>query len=187
MAKNLWMQRFDPKRNFVARRPFSMLGSRLNAGDPIDKDSLTDRRLRQMYDHRLIITEEAYSLHTGVGKGGRNPSPGDNPTGDPANASPGPSPADGGASEPEQLDLLAEGEVETEVKDETNPEAEVEAEAEVKDEPHPNDSVEIPEGWKSLLADGMKGLAKKLGESVGTKWEAEAVIEKELKRRGQLS
>lgn len=45
---------FDRGRDFIATRGFTLSGRNLNPGDLIDKTALPTRRLRQLYDRRLV-------------------------------------------------------------------------------------------------------------------------------------
>lgn len=45
---------FNRHRDFVLSRPLTIQGASLGIGDPVDKSKLTDRRLRQLYDTRMI-------------------------------------------------------------------------------------------------------------------------------------
>lgn len=45
---------FDPGKNFKARRPFVLSGVSLNYDDPVAKEGIEDRRLKLMYEARLI-------------------------------------------------------------------------------------------------------------------------------------
>jgi hypothetical protein len=45
---------FDPARVFAARKVFRMQGRDYTFDDPIDKDVINMRRLRQLYDQRMI-------------------------------------------------------------------------------------------------------------------------------------
>jgi hypothetical protein len=50
---------FSMDRNFRARREFVLYGKKHQAGDPIARDGLTEQRLRQMFDNRMIEVSEA--------------------------------------------------------------------------------------------------------------------------------
>jgi hypothetical protein len=43
-------QRFDPRRDYVVARPRKVLGTALEVGQPVDRELISDRRLRQMYE-----------------------------------------------------------------------------------------------------------------------------------------
>lgn len=45
---------FSPLYDFVAARVVTINGQNLNPGDPVDKEGLGERRLRQMYESRII-------------------------------------------------------------------------------------------------------------------------------------
>lgn len=45
---------FDRDRNFVMSRPLPVAGQSFGPGDPFDKTLVNTRRLRQMYEQRLI-------------------------------------------------------------------------------------------------------------------------------------
>ena len=45
---------FDPASEFMARRQFVLAGVSLNYDDPIDKSGIEERRLKNMFDARLI-------------------------------------------------------------------------------------------------------------------------------------
>lgn len=59
MAKNLWLERFDASKEFVARRTMGNLAP----GDVIVKKNFTERRLRQLYDSRVIVHADAWESH----------------------------------------------------------------------------------------------------------------------------
>lgn len=45
---------FSTAYDFVAAKPVTLNGAVLNPGDPVDKDGLSPRRLRQLYEARII-------------------------------------------------------------------------------------------------------------------------------------
>ena len=49
-----WRKTFDPERAFTVRRMFTCAGVKFAPGDAFDKTLLTTRRLRQLYDQRVI-------------------------------------------------------------------------------------------------------------------------------------
>lgn len=60
MVKNLWLDPFDPKAEYVARKAFGGY----TMGDEIDKSKLPHtRRLRQLYDNRMIVTRDMWERH----------------------------------------------------------------------------------------------------------------------------
>lgn len=59
MAKNLWLERFDASKEFVARRTMGNLAP----GDVIVKKNFTERRLRQLYDSRVIVHADAWESY----------------------------------------------------------------------------------------------------------------------------
>lgn len=50
-----WRNKFDLERAFVVRRPLTVGGVKLAPGDPFDKALVNVRRLRQLYDQRVIM------------------------------------------------------------------------------------------------------------------------------------
>lgn len=49
-----WRKTFDPDREFTVRRKFSCGGEPFAPGEAFDKTLVTVRRLRQLYDQRVI-------------------------------------------------------------------------------------------------------------------------------------
>lgn len=49
-----WRTTFNPERDFVVRRPLTVAGRLLARGDPFPKTAIPLRRLRQLYDQRVI-------------------------------------------------------------------------------------------------------------------------------------
>lgn len=49
-----WRTTFNPERDFVVRRPLTVAGQLLARGDPFPKTAVPLRRLRQLYDQRVI-------------------------------------------------------------------------------------------------------------------------------------
>jgi hypothetical protein len=49
-----WRKTFDPERDFTVRRPVTVGGQKFAPGDAFDKTLVTRRRLRQLYDQRII-------------------------------------------------------------------------------------------------------------------------------------
>ena len=45
---------FSTAYDFVAAKPVTLNGAVLNPGDPVDKEGLSPRRLRQLYEARII-------------------------------------------------------------------------------------------------------------------------------------
>lgn len=64
MVKNLWHTKFNAGDEFITRRD---LGD-LVAGQPIDKDAFTERRLRQLYDQRVIVNADVWAQYVGEPK-----------------------------------------------------------------------------------------------------------------------
>ncbi len=52
-----WRKAFDPTREFVARRKVTCGGTSFAPGDAFDKTLVTTRRLRLLYDQRVIMFE----------------------------------------------------------------------------------------------------------------------------------
>ena len=50
-----WRKTFDPSSDFVVRRRTTLSGRMMEPGEAVDKSGLTLRRLRQLYDQRVII------------------------------------------------------------------------------------------------------------------------------------
>lgn len=50
-----WRNRFDPSREFVARRTLSVGGESFAPGQAFRKELVNTRRLRQLFDHRTLI------------------------------------------------------------------------------------------------------------------------------------
>lgn len=62
MPKNLWLKKFDPSDDFTWRK---------NCGDytmgtPVDKKIFTGRRLRQLYDARIIAPSDVWNEFVGA-------------------------------------------------------------------------------------------------------------------------
>lgn len=55
-------ERFDPRREFVLVRNLKVNTQRYTTGTPVDRSWFTDRRLRQLYDQRVI----GYAVTTSV-------------------------------------------------------------------------------------------------------------------------
>lgn len=49
---------FDPNGEFKAKRPFTLAGVNLNYDDPVDKSAIEPRRLKQMFEARMIIADD---------------------------------------------------------------------------------------------------------------------------------
>lgn len=49
---------FDRNNKFVVRREMLINGKKFKFGDELDKDLLTTRRLRQLYEQRFVVMEE---------------------------------------------------------------------------------------------------------------------------------
>lgn len=50
-----WRKTFDPSLDFVVRRRTTLGGRTLEPGEAVDKTAMNLRRLRQLYDQRVII------------------------------------------------------------------------------------------------------------------------------------
>lgn len=50
-----WRKAFDPERDFIVRRKVTCGGEKFVPGDVFDKTLLPTRRLRQLYDQRVIM------------------------------------------------------------------------------------------------------------------------------------
>lgn len=61
MVRNLWHDKFSAGDSFVARRDMGDL----KAGQPVSKDAFTERRLRQLYDQRVIVKAEVWASIAG--------------------------------------------------------------------------------------------------------------------------
>lgn len=48
-------ERFDPNRAFAARKALRLRGKDYVQNDPVNKDEIDPRRLRQMYDQRMVF------------------------------------------------------------------------------------------------------------------------------------
>lgn len=58
----IWSKKFDPELEFVARRALVQGdGSLLAPGDDVAKATFLQRRLRQLYDQRIIAEKEAWN------------------------------------------------------------------------------------------------------------------------------
>ncbi len=57
MARTAWRKEFDPEKTFTVRRKVTVGGKRLSPGDSFDPTLVTVRRLRQLYDQRIIQFE----------------------------------------------------------------------------------------------------------------------------------
>lgn len=62
MPKNLWSKRFDPSDAFVWRRSY---GDN-NPGDPVVNSEFTTRRLRQLYEGRMIVAADVWNEFVGA-------------------------------------------------------------------------------------------------------------------------
>lgn len=54
----LWPEPFDPDAEYVARKDIRIRNEPVRAGTPIDRTTLSDRRLRQLYDARMVVRAE---------------------------------------------------------------------------------------------------------------------------------
>ena len=52
---SIWQDKFDRERTFSVNHPFTCGGKKFAAGDIFDKTLVTTRRLRQLYDKRLLL------------------------------------------------------------------------------------------------------------------------------------
>ena len=52
---SIWQDKFDRERAFSVNHPFTCAGKKFAAGDMFDKTLVTTRRLRQLYDKRLLL------------------------------------------------------------------------------------------------------------------------------------
>ena len=68
MAKNLWLMKFDPFGTYIARRPISGGEYAFQAGEIIPAGTFPDRRMRQLYDNRVIINIKAQHDFTVIGE-----------------------------------------------------------------------------------------------------------------------
>lgn len=60
---------FSPAYDFMAAKPVTLNGHVLNPGDPVPKDGLNPRRLRQLYEARIITPvapEQLTASQTGI-------------------------------------------------------------------------------------------------------------------------
>jgi hypothetical protein len=55
MARAIWRNKFDRDRDFVVRRMVTVQGQTFGPGNAFDKTLVTTRRLRQLYDQRVIM------------------------------------------------------------------------------------------------------------------------------------
>lgn len=54
MRASIWLQKFDPAASFVVARSFMWASREQRPGEPFDKTSVPVRKLRLLYDARLI-------------------------------------------------------------------------------------------------------------------------------------
>lgn len=54
MRASIWLQKFDPAASFVVARSFMWAAREQRPGEPFDKTSVPVRKLRLLYDARLI-------------------------------------------------------------------------------------------------------------------------------------
>lgn len=62
MAKNLWLKRFDPSDSFTWRRAY---GDN-TAGETVVNKDFTPRRLRQLYEGRIIVATDIWNEFVGA-------------------------------------------------------------------------------------------------------------------------
>lgn len=62
MVKNLWLKKFDPSDDFTWRRNCG----EFTAGESVVKSKFTDRRLRQLYDARIIAATDVWNEFVGA-------------------------------------------------------------------------------------------------------------------------
>lgn len=71
--KNLWIRKFDRDRDFTVRRAITVGNVKFGPGDPFDKTLVPTRRLRQMYDQRVLMFTDTAPSSLAI----QNRSPGD--------------------------------------------------------------------------------------------------------------
>lgn len=54
MRASIWLPKFDPAASFVVSRSFRWASREMRPGDPFDKTAVPVRKLRMLYDARLI-------------------------------------------------------------------------------------------------------------------------------------
>jgi len=55
MARNFWLGAFDPSKDYVARGRLTLAGREFQPNETIDKTLVPTRRLKLLYDHRVIL------------------------------------------------------------------------------------------------------------------------------------
>jgi len=67
----IWLPKFDAAAKFVARHRFKLMGVLYLAGDPIDRTTITDKKLRQLYENRKVLAVDGknpvYDIENAMG------------------------------------------------------------------------------------------------------------------------
>lgn len=58
--RNLWRDKFDASKKFVARREITLGDDELKPGDLVKSKDIPERRLRQLYDQRSICHADVW-------------------------------------------------------------------------------------------------------------------------------